>query len=87
MQIPITERARRFGYLLWSKKMEDEVRALLKERDEVQLIFNGADHGTKNVDWRFRRISIGYRWTRMIPEQKQTYKVTFRDGALHVECE
>ncbi len=87
MEIAISESARRWGYLKWKKKQGEEMEIFLKGRKEVRLIFNGADHGIKRVDWQYRRISIGYRWTRMIPEQKKIFKISLQNGALYVECQ
>ena len=75
--IPITETARRFGYIMWQSRLDDQVRAFLGQVAQVHLSFMRTDLVTKNVDWKHRRISVGYRLTRSLPEEKSQYRLTF----------
>jgi len=66
VEIPITERARRYGYLIWRKKQDGEVRALLGEVGCV-AICGAVEQQAKRVDWKQRRISVTYSFTRGLP--------------------
>ena len=90
LTIPITKSARQFGYVIWPPHLNDQVDALLGGASKVHLHFKGADLGQKNVDWRYRRISIGYRWTRRLPNEVSEYVLTLADkdtSKLIVECQ
>lgn len=86
MIITITKSARRFGYVIWSGKMDDEMRALINNRSEVPVIFNGFSVGNKTIDWKYHRFSIGYKFTRALPETAHVYRLEFRNGVLEVEA-
>jgi hypothetical protein len=76
VEIAITERSRRYGYIIWPKKMDGEAKALLKEQQSVRVSFDGEDLGEKRVDWKHRRISVGPRKTRDLPPLKTTFEIT-----------
>jgi hypothetical protein len=61
MIVPITDRARKFGYLIWPSAADQDLRALLGDSQTVALCFQGVDLGNKTVDWKHRRISLGPR--------------------------
>jgi hypothetical protein len=88
LTIPITKSARQFGYIIWTPKLNDQLHDFLKGSSHVHLLFQGADLGEKKVDWKYRRISIGYRWTRRLGDDVSQYLLTFGDGdrKLVVEC-
>lgn len=90
LMIPITKSARQFGYVIWPPRLNNQVDAFLGGVSKVHLYFMGADLGQKNVDWRYRRISIGYRWTRRLPNEVSEYVLTLADkdtNKLIVECQ
>lgn len=89
MRIPITKSARQFGYIIWPPQLNKQMDTLLGGAPRVHLIFMGADLGEKNVDWKYRRISVGHRWTRRLADNVSEYILTFakKDGRkLFVEC-
>lgn len=89
MLVPISSSARQFGYVIWKSNLNEQMRTFLNNASHVHLIFQGADLGEKRVDWQYRRISIGYRWTRRLDEDISQYIMTFskREGnKLAVEC-
>lgn len=73
MKIEISNRARKYGYVIWSIRQDEEMLGLLGDLPTVQLYFDGSDRGIKKVDRKTRRISIGYKWTRQIPESKKSF--------------
>ena len=90
LRIPITKSARQFGYIIWPPRLNEQMGAFLEGMPQVHLVFMGADLGEKNVDWKYRRISIGYRWTRRLADDVSEYILTLakKDGRkLLVECQ
>lgn len=88
LTIPITKSARQFGYIIWTPKLNNQLHEFLKGASHVHLLFQGADLGEKKVDWKYRRISIGYRWTRRLGDDVSQYLLSFGDDdrKLVVEC-
>jgi hypothetical protein len=85
--IPLGDRARKYGYIYWPYKMDEEVKSFLGETSTVNLVFNGAPHGEKNIDWKYRRISVGARWTRDLPKTLSCFVLTLKEhNTLNVEC-
>ena len=85
MNLPITKSARRFGYVIWSERRNNEVNAILGDIDSVHVVFNGFDLGEKRVDWKYHRISLGYKLTRALPEQHDTFALSSVKGHLEVK--
>ena len=86
MTLAITKSARQFGYVIWSSKTDAEVRSLLGNRTEVPVSFNGLSVGVKSIDWKYHRISVGYKFTRALPESAKTFKLSFCNGTLEVKA-
>ena len=88
MKIEITQRVRQYGYFIWKKSQDEKMINLLGDgRAKVHLIFDNAILGEKNVDWKNRRISIGWRWTRALPEAKKYFVVSFqKPNTLEIKC-
>lgn len=86
MILSITKSARQFGYVIWSAKTEGKLKALIGNRDKVSVVFNGLFIGVKVVDWKYHRISVGYKFTRALPETATVYKLGFRNEKLEVEA-
>jgi len=87
VEVTITERARRFGYIFWPFRQDQEMATLLGERSAVEVVFMNADHGKKKIDWRYRRISIGWRWTRPLPESKKVFVLKMsKPNTLEIQC-
>lgn len=76
MKIPISDRARRFGYIFWTKALDAGVRNALGTQESVRLVFNGQDLGEKRIDWQRRRISIGQSRTRALPPTATHFDVS-----------
>lgn len=68
IEIPITQRARQYGYITWPKKRTSELRQLLGEHESVTVDLDGTDLGPKRIDWKYCRISLGPRKTQSLPE-------------------
>jgi len=84
MNILITKSARQFGYILWSGRSEQDIRNLLGNRAEVNIVFNGLSLGVKTIDWKYHRISIGYKFTRALPLTATEYCIALHKDILEV---
>lgn len=84
MNLEITKSARQFGYVIWNGKQENRVRALIGDVESIDISFNGIYIGQKKVDWKYHRISIGYKFTRGLPASANTYLLKFENNILEV---
>lgn len=85
--LSINKRARQWGYIIWSKEDTNQMRSFFNNRSSVHLIFEGMDLGKKNIDWKYNRISIGYRWTRRLSESVSNFILKFdKTGKLNIKC-
>lgn len=85
MNIHITKSARQYGYLIWNNKMDADIEKLLGGLTVVDVCFNGFHLGTKNIDRKYHRISLGYKLTRALPKEHDTFSVSYIDGVLEVK--
>ena len=84
MEIPITKTARKFGYIIWNSVNGVELERLLSSHERVRIILNGVDVGIKNIDRRYRRISVGYKYTRSLHDEENTYSISLGKDSLIV---
>ena len=86
--IPILDRSRKFGYVVWKKNQDFAIQVQLKYLKEAEVIFENKNLGKKKIDWKFRRISIGWRHTRPLPQSKKSYILTLgKDTKLSIKCQ
>ena len=87
IRIPISARARKYGYVIWPKKQDEDVRKLLPNQEGVTVVFEDSDLGKKRVDWKYRRISVGPSQTRRLDPGASTFELSSpADGRLEVKC-
>ncbi len=84
MKLLITKSARQFGYLIWNSTNNADVDKLFGGKTKIHVHFNGFDIGEKAIDWKYHRISIGYKFTRALPESAKYYVVALNKGILEV---
>lgn len=83
VKIPFTDRSRRFGYLIWPKRMDADMSDLLDRLESIEVMLDDDRLGSKRVDWKYRRISLGPRRTRALDEKHDCLGVSVRtDGVL-----
>jgi len=88
LKIPITERSRKYGYVFWYKNQDDKVRQFFGETKKIDLWVNNSYLGKKRIDWRYRRISLGWTRTRPLGKDITVYRLTYnKDGALRIVCQ
>lgn len=85
MNIHITKGARQYGYVIWNSKIDSEVESMLSGLSVVSVKFNGFNLGEKNIDRKYHRISLGYKLTRALPTEHDTFSVAYIDGVLEVK--
>lgn len=87
VEVEITKRARQYGYVFWKRRQDEAMAKLLRNKKAVDVVFMNANHGKKNVDWRYRRISVGWRWTRPLPESKKVFVLKMsKSNELEIQC-
>ena len=87
LNVPITNRIRKYGYIYWIKEQDDEVKRFLRNVDKIKIWFENSYLGEKKIDWKYRRISIGWSKTRSLPEDARELQLRRRtDGAVMVVC-
>lgn len=77
---PFSSTARTYGYVIWAKEHDAAVRKLLGDSPTVELVLPGDVQKRKNVDWKHRRISVGYSVTRALPESIGQVRLRAEDG-------
>jgi hypothetical protein len=86
--VPISKRARQYGYVIWPKRLDDIIRGLFGKKQKIRVEFQNSDLGEKNIDWQHRRISIGYARTRDLGENDSVYRLELlANGRLRISCE
>jgi hypothetical protein len=78
----LTNRAREYGYIIWGKQQDESVKEELGSISEVDLVLNGKEIGKKRIDWKGRRISMGYRHTRHLSEEHTKIQFCLRSGTV-----
>ncbi len=86
LEIPILERSRKYGYIYWSKNLDAKTNEFFKDVNTVSVVFDGAKLGDKKIDFKNRRISIGWRWTRDLPEKVTEFILTRNGNNVTVIC-
>jgi hypothetical protein len=80
----ITKRARTYGYFIWQKHQDPEILTLVGGVTEILNVHLGERFlGQKHIDWKYRRISLGYKHTRALPATAREFNATkMKDGSL-----
>jgi len=88
LKLPITERARKYGYIIWPKVMDRDIYGFLGEIEKAEIWFENSLLGEKNIDWKHRRISIGYTRTRTLPANVMNFVLKFdKKRTLKITCQ
>ncbi|MEQ8850963.1 MAG: hypothetical protein RIB32_04190 [Phycisphaerales bacterium] len=85
VSFPFTDRARRFGYVIWPKKRQAEVTELVRGAEQIQVVLNGANLGKKRVDYKYCRISVGRTSMTGLADEASTTKLSGDGQSLHVD--
>jgi hypothetical protein len=87
IDIPFSNRSRKFGYLYWQKRDDSRVFSFFGDRDAVVIVFQGYLIGEKRIDRKYRRISLGWSKTRKLPESVEKLRLKrLKDGKVEIKC-
>ncbi len=86
IEIPISERARKYGYVFWHAKNDEVVNSFFKNADVIAVVFDGAKLGEKKIDFKLRRFSVGWRWTRQLPKSVKNFVLTRTGDQINIIC-
>ena len=85
VKLAITDPSRKYGYIYWNIKDDARVVAFFEQRETVDVVFCGVPIGQKNVDFKYRRVSVGVGKIKLLPDEAATYTLEFGEaGRLHV---
>jgi hypothetical protein len=86
--LPLSSTGRKYGYVTWSKGQEPDVRRLLREAGDIDVLLPGGATKRKHVDWKHHRLSVGYKATRNLPTTAQSVRLRMHaDGSLEISFE
>jgi hypothetical protein len=85
--LPFSKRAFKYGYIFWKKSQDDLVQKFFGDITTVKIWFNNSYLGEKKVDWKYRRISLGYSKTRRLSDKLTEFVLTHKkDSSIKVVC-
>jgi hypothetical protein len=73
--LPFTNTSREYGYIMWAKERDDEIKAFFCKNDFIDINFKNVIQKQKRVDWNKRRVAITYTLTRSIPTSSTKIKM------------
>ncbi|MBT8898968.1 hypothetical protein ACXO2Y_07100 [Lactobacillus delbrueckii subsp. bulgaricus] len=85
LYLPITKSARQFGYLIWNSKYDTELESMFAGKDQIQVHFNGFDLGEKHIDRKYHRISLGFKFTKALPPDQNSFSINVNKGILEIK--
>lgn len=62
--LPLTKIGRKYGYIMWKKKHDSEVKEIFGNNKYIDLSIGEILQKRKRIDWDHRRIGITYTLTR-----------------------
>lgn len=84
----LSERLRKWGYIFWNKESDDLMKKFLNDARVVDVVLENAQLGEKNVNWQKRRISVGRKQAKRIPETATSLRLSLsNDGKLKITSE
>ena len=88
VDLTITERSRKYGYVIWPKSVDDNVRRVLGNSERMTVILDGQTLGEKNIDWKHRRISVGPKQTRNLSSEAAFFRLQkISTGTLEISTQ
>ena len=76
MILPLTNTARRFGYITWPKAQDSQVEEFFGDVDDVQLQVADEIDKRCHIDRKRRRIYVSYVYTRQLGPRVNTIVLT-----------
>ncbi len=76
IEIPITARARTYGYIIWSRKQTVDMELFVGKNVTIDIETSDGLTKTKRVDRKQKRISLGYKFTRALEKRHTVFILT-----------
>lgn len=73
IEIPLNNRARTYGYIIWRKKDDEAMSQLIGKSKVLDIEVGNTVQKAKRIDIDQRRISLGYRMTKSFDKQHTYY--------------
>ena len=87
MDMPITQSARRYGYVFWLGEMDSQMQRWFARGKRIPVVFQGKPIGERSIDWSRRRIYVGIPNTQAIAPDRSTFRISHDDSkGLVVRC-
>ena len=86
VEIPITQRARQYGYVFWTRQLDEQMQELLGNTDVAEVALDGKLIGKRRVDWKYRRISVGPTHTKSLHPTLNSFRLAFEGNRLDIIC-
>jgi|ERR1043166_155913 hypothetical protein len=75
VSIPLTNTGRKYGYITWRKKHDDDMLKVFGEKNTIDLQIGDVLQKQKTIDWKHRRIGITLSLTRRLSQKVQTIRL------------
>lgn len=87
INLPLLPRSIKYGYLFWKKEHDPLIRKILGNLEYVHVYLQNSYLGFKKIDWKYRRISLGYKWTKLFLHQCENVVIKkIAQDAIHITC-
>lgn len=83
----LNETMRKYGYFKWTRTSDKEIHELFKGKESANFFFNGISIGQKKIDYKNRRISIGWKHTRALSNSCISLKLEKKGSKYMVTSE
>ena len=84
IKVPITKRARTYGYVIWTSKTEATIEDFFRGKQTVHLTLNGNNLGPKNISYAYRRLSLGVSKMKAISEKHTVFLLSLSGNKLKI---
>jgi hypothetical protein len=86
LTLPLTNTGRKYGYIIWPKSRDEEIRTLLGDGHDLAIMLPSGRRRRGAVDWKHHRISIGYSVTRSLTQGTERVRLRLLpDGRLEID--
>jgi hypothetical protein len=85
LEFPITKSGLRYGYIFWHSSQDVEAKQFFGARTTVEMWMGGSYLGQRSIDWKSRRIFVGRKSLKEIPEYCSIFHLQMgRDSVVYV---
>lgn len=79
MKVEFTKRSREYGYFIWPRRRDKEFESVFGNLTEADFYLGDWFLGKKRIDRKYRRISLGYKYTKALPESTKVLIAARKD--------